>query len=161
MKKRAYITGVLICLCICLFSAHPLYADDAAGLSDGQSIYLPVYSHIYSGNRERPYQLAVTASIRNTDPVHSIKITAIDYHATQGKLLKKYLTTPLIIEPLESLRYVIPEKDESGGSGANFIVKWESEKPVNPPIIESIMISTESQQGISFTSRGREIIETE
>jgi len=161
MKKRAYAAGILIFLCICLFSAHPLYAEDSVGLSDGQTIYLPVYSHIYSGNRERPHQLAVTASIRNTDPVHSIKITAIDYHATQGKLLKKYLTKPEILQPLESLRYIIPEKDESGGSGANFIIKWESEKPVNPPMIESIMISTQSQQGISFTSRGREIIISE
>jgi len=56
------------------------------------------------------------------------------------------------------LRYIIPERDKSGGSGANFIVAWKSKTPVNPPIIESIMIGTQSQQGISFTSRGRVIV---
>jgi hypothetical protein len=65
---------------------------------------------------------------------------------------------PLTLNPLESLRYVIPESDKSGGSGANFIVEWHSDRPVNKPIIESIMIGTKSGQGISFTSRGQEVI---
>jgi hypothetical protein len=33
-------------------------------------------------------------------------------------------------------------------------VRWQSATPVNPPLAESIMISTASQLGISFTSRG-------
>jgi len=59
------------------------------------------------------------------------------------------------------LRYVIPEKDKSGGSGANFVVEWHSDKPINRPIIESIMIGAQSSQGISFTSRGQEILASE
>jgi len=105
-----------------------------------------------------PFLLTVTLSIRNIDPKHQIKITVIDYYETQGKLLKKYLEKPVILNPLESLRYVIPERDKTGGSGANFIVEWKSDKFVNPPIVESIMIGTQSQQGISFTSRGQTII---
>ena len=80
------------------------------------------------------------------------------HYETQGQLLKKYIKTPVILKPLESLRYVVPEKDESGGSGANFMVEWKADKPVNPPIVESIMIGTQSGQGVSFTSRGRVII---
>jgi hypothetical protein len=76
-------------------------------------------------------------------------------------VLKKYIDNPSILNPLESLRYVIPQHDESGGSGANFMVKWQSDKFVNPPIIESIMIGTQSQQGISFTSRGQEVLTSE
>jgi hypothetical protein len=124
-------------------------------------MYVPAYSHIYSGNKERPFLLTVTLSIRNIDPVHPIEITLVDYYKTQGELLKKYIDTPMTLKPLESLRYIIPEKDESGGSGANFIVEWHSEKLVNRPIIESIMIGTQSTQGISFTSRGREILSSE
>jgi hypothetical protein len=93
--------------------------------------------------------------------MHPIEITLVDYYETQGKLLNKYIETPVILKPLESLRYIIPEKDKSGGSGANFIVEWHSDKPVNRPIIESIMIGTQSTQGISFTSRGREIFDSE
>ena len=151
-----------ILLSMFLFTPFSLNAsDDKIDLSKGQRVYVPAYSHIYSGNKERPFLLTVTLSIRNIDPTHLIKITLVDYYETQGNLLKKYIDKPATLSPLESLRYVIPEKDKSGGSGANFIVEWQSDKPVNRPIIESIMIGTKSSQGISFTSRGREIIASE
>jgi hypothetical protein len=140
----------------------PLHAADKnIGLSKGQRVYVPAYSHIYSGNRERPFLLTVTLSIRNIDPTHQIHISMADYHETKGKLLKKFINNPLTLKPLESERYVIPQRDESGGSGANFIVEWYSEAFVNPPIIESVMIGTQSSQGVSFTSRGREILPSE
>jgi hypothetical protein len=81
----------------------------------------------------------------------------VDYYATQGKLLKGYLKKVEILKPLESLRYIVSEGDKAGGSGANFMVEWQADKMVNPPIIESIMIGAQSSQGISFTSRGRVI----
>lgn len=137
------------------------YADEAIILSKGQTIYVPAYSHIYSGNRERPFLLTVIVSIRNIDPKQPIKITTVDYYETRGTLLTKFMETPVTLKPLESIRYVIPEKDKAGGSGANFIVEWKSERFVNPPIVESIMIGTQSQQGVSFTSRGQVIIATE
>ncbi|GAB6095299.1 DUF3124 domain-containing protein [Desulfatiferula olefinivorans] len=135
-----------------------LFAGDCTGLSRGQKIYVPAYSHIYSGNTERPFLLAVTLSVRNVDPGRSITITVVDYYATQGMHLKHYLTGPKTLKPLESLRYVIPESDKSGGSGANFMVEWTSDRPVNPPIVEAVMIGAQSQQGISFTSRGQVLV---
>jgi len=159
MKKNypcAYF--IILLLSICYFSPLLVHADEKIGLSNGQTIYVPAYSHIYIGNREQPFFLTVTLSIRNIDPKHQIKITVINYYETQGKLLKKYLEKPVILNPLESLRYIIPESDKAGGSGANFIVEWKSDKLANPPIVESIMISTKSRQGVSFTSRGRAII---
>jgi len=161
MNKKYNFAYLFILLFIFVFPLQPLYAGEKSGLSDGQSIYVPAYSHIYSGNRESPFLLTVTLSIRNIDPHHHIEITLVDYYETQGKLIKKYIDTPLILKPLESLRYIIPERDKSGGSGANFIVGWKSDKLVNPPIVESIMIGTQNQQGVSFTSRGRVIIESE
>lgn len=150
-----------LALALCAWLALPasLHAGDGAReLSLGQSVYVPAYSHIYSGSVERAFYLAVTLSIRNIDPIRPITVTQVDYFETQGQLLKKQIDKPIILKPLESLRYVIPESDKSGGSGANFIVKWESDTAVNPPIIESIMIGTQGQQGISFTSRGVDII---
>jgi hypothetical protein len=145
-------------LAFVLLSSMPLHADEETKLSRGQAIYVPAYSHIFSGNQERSFLLTVTLSIRNIDPKNEIEITSVDYYATQGKQLKRFLEEPRRLRPLESLRYVIPEKDESGGSGANFIVEWQSAGPVNPPIAECIMIGTQSQQGISFSSRGRVIL---
>jgi len=147
---------------ICLSLPLALYAaENKIMLSKGQLVYVPAYSHIYHGNREKPFLLTVTLSIRNIDPIHQIRITVVDYYETQGKLLKKYIDSPKTLNSLESLRYVIPERDKSGGSGANFIVEWHSDIPVNQPIIESVMIGAKSGQGISFTSRGREILPSE
>ena len=135
----------------------PLAAGEPAMLSKGQTVYVPAYSHIYHGNKESPFLLAVTLSIRNIDPEQHVKITLVDFYETQGNLLKKYLDKPISLGPLESIRYIVPQKETTGGSGANFIVEWQSEKQVNPPIIESVMIGTQSSQGISFTSRGQAI----
>jgi len=127
--------------------------------SKGQKVYVPVYSHIYSGDKEYPFYLAATVSIRNTDPDRSITILTVDYYDSNGKLLDNYLKAPLILAKMASVRYVVKESDKKGGSGANFIVQWESDENVNPPIIESIMIGTQRQQGLSFSSRGQVIEE--
>ena len=124
-------------------------------LYNGQTIYVPIYSHIYSGNREQPFYLAATLSIRNTDRKYPITITAVDYYDSKGKFLQHYLEKPLVLGAMATQRYVVPESDKSGGSGAKFIVVWQSDQPVAEPLIESVMISTKTQQGISFTSRGR------
>lgn len=128
-------------------------------MSKGQTVYVPIYSHIYSGDREHPFYLAATLSVRNTDPKHAITILSVDYYDSKGKLLRPYLENPIIINPFATTRYIIKESDKSGGSGANFIVKWKSDAKINSPIIESIMIGTKTQQGISFISRGRVIQE--
>lgn len=134
------------------------HAEDTTALSQKQMIYVPAYSHIYIGDRETPFLLTVTLSIRNIDPRHQIRITRVDYLESQGKLLKIYLDKTVILKPLESVRYVVPESERAGGSGANFMVEWNADKLVNPPIVESIMIGTQYQQGISFTSRGQVIV---
>ena len=158
MKTKSPSICLFFFLLICFVSPPHLHANERIGLSDGQTIYVPAYSHIFSGNREQPFLLTVTLSIRNIDPKHQIRIDVVDYYETQGKLLKKIIEQSVLLNPLESLRYVIPEKDKSGGSGANFIVEWKSDKLVNPPIVEAIMIGTQLQQGVSFTSRGKVIL---
>jgi len=161
MKKSFQFAYLILFLSFCFFMPLPLYAEGIVRLSHGETIYVPAYSHIYSGDRESPFLLTVTLSIRNIDPKHPIKITIVDYYETQGQLLKKFLDKPVTLRPLESIRYVIPRSDKAGGSGANFIVEWKSDKSVNPPIVESVMIGTQSRQGVSFTSRGRAIILSE
>jgi len=131
-----------------------LHAQENNGLSNGQMIYVPAYSHIYSGNKEVPFLLAVTLSIRNIDINHPITILSVDYYGTEGKLVKKYISSPLVLNALGTTKYFITQKDKAGGSGANFIVKWKSHKPVNKPIVEAIMIGPRA----SFTSRGQAII---
>lgn len=150
---------VLFFFCCFAFNTESANAASERILSKGQTVYVPIYSHIYSGDREHPFYLAATLSVRNTDPKHAITILSVDYYDSKGKLLRPYLENPIIINPFATTRYIIKESDKSGGSGANFIVKWKSDAKINSPIIESIMIGTKTQQGISFISRGRVIQE--
>lgn len=128
-------------------------------LSAGQTVYVPIYSHIYSGIKARPFDLAAILSIRNTNLKSSINLVSVKYYDSGGKLVKDYLKAPSSLNALGSTRYIIAENDKAGGSGANFIVIWKSDKPVNPPIIEGVMIGTHSGQGISFVSRGQVIMD--
>ncbi|MBD2577636.1 DUF3124 domain-containing protein [Oscillatoria sp. FACHB-1406] len=122
----------------------------------GQTVYVPIYSHIYYYNRqEHTLNLSATLSIRNTDLTNSIIITAVRYYDTNGQLLEQFIKNPVELKPLASTDVFIGENDVTGGLGANFIVEWAAEKQVYEPVIEAVMISTASAQGISFVSPGR------
>lgn len=148
---------ILVFILVLLFRAPSLRAAEAPPLTKGQMVYIPAYSHIYHGNKETPLLLSVTLSIRNVDPNHALTVTAVNYHETEGPLVKEYLKEPLVLGPLGSERFIVPQRDNTGGSGANFIVEWHADKAINPPIMETVMIGTQSQLGISFTSRGQAI----
>ncbi|MBW2438396.1 MAG: DUF3124 domain-containing protein [Deltaproteobacteria bacterium] len=134
-------------------------AGSEIALSAGQTVYVPIYSHIYSGLKGNPFNLAATLSIRNTDPKHSITLVSVKFFDSEGKLVKEYLDNPADLKAMASTRYVLTEGDTVGGSGANFLVKWKSQTKVNQPLIEGVMIGTRSGQGISFVSRGQVIDE--
>ena len=154
MKKLIKIVTVLITIILLCPGA---WGQTETTLSKGQTVYVPVYSHIYSGNKERPFDLAATVSIRNTDPNNAITVLSADYYDSNAKLVRKYVEKPIQLNAMASTRYIIKESDKTGGSGASFVVKWKADHSVNPPIIESVMIGTQGQQGLSFTSRGQVI----
>ena len=156
--KNNQATRLLICFLMALILSGvsvPIVNAEDIKLSGGQMVYVPIYSHIYSGVKARPFDLAATLSIRNTDPKHPIMVVAVTYYDSEGRMLKEYLSEPVEMNALMSTRYIILEGDKTGGSGANFIVKWKAAQKVNPPIIEGVMIGTHSGQGISFVSRGQ------
>lgn len=127
--------------------------------STGQTIYVPVYSHIYQLNQQKTFNLTATLSFRNADLNRSLTLTKVLYYDSQGNIVKNYLEEPMAISSLASTSFVVEENDLRGGVGANFIVEWKSEAPVFPPVVEAVMISTSQQQGISFVSVGRVIEE--
>ena len=123
----------------------------------GQTIYVPIYSHIYVRDKSRVINLTATLSIRNTDAKHPIRITSARYYGTDGAQVREYISEPLRLAPMASTDFVVAEDDTSGGAGANFIVEWSASVEVTEPVVEAVMISTASQQGISFVSAGRVI----
>ncbi len=148
-----------ISILILFMLMFPNPAASETKLLKGQTVYVPAYSHIYHGDREQPFYLTVTLSIRNTDLVHPITIVSIDYFDSDGKRLKRFTDIAVKLGAMGTAEYVVKESDKAGGSGANFIVVWKAEQKVTEPIIETVMIGTSTQQGISFTSRGRAIEE--
>jgi len=144
---------------VLLVFVFPTYAQANSNveLSSGETVYVSIYSNIYSGPKEIRHELAAILSIRNTDPHNFITITKADYYDTNGKMIESYVTKPIKLNPLESTYFYLKEYDKRGGPGANFIVKWQSEKKVNHPIIEGVMVS--SQKGISFICPGQIITE--
>jgi hypothetical protein len=156
LHKLSSILRAVILVALMVTSAR---AGSEIVLSDGQSVYVPIYSHIYSGLKGRPFNLAATLSIRNTDPKHSISLVSVKFYDSEGNLVKEYLDNQAELKAMASTRYILTEADTGGGSGANFLVKWKSKTKVNPPLIEGVMIGTRSGQGISFVSRGQVINE--
>jgi len=163
MRDQVRITGAFLAaalwLAVAMLPTQGWSATTDIRLSQKQTVYVPVYSNVFSGPRKRPLQLEATLAVRNTDPSAALRITAIDYYDTAGKLVRRHLKRPLLLGPLASTDVHIEERDVSGGFGANFIVRWEAERIINAPVIECVMISASGGQGISFVSQGQEIRE--
>lgn len=152
--KRAVLLATVVLAAFFLMEGSAL---SDVKLKKKQTVYVPVYSHVLIGPRGLAFNLAVTLAIRNTDPKNPITVTTADYYDTDGKLVKRFIKSPLKLNPMASTHLLIEEADTSGGIGANFIVRWNAEKEVNAPIVESVMIGGRSGQGISFVSPGQEI----
>lgn len=120
-----------------------------------QTLYVPVYSHIFFQDEVREIDLAATLSVRNTDPQHPITVTSVRYYDSAGRLVRQYGEGAAVLPPLSSRAHVVGERDRTGGVGANFMVDWEASVQVSAPIVEAVMISTAGSQGISFVSRGQ------
>jgi len=127
-------------------------------ISRGQVVYVPAYSHIYHGNGIEQL-LTITLSVRNTSLKAPIFVRSVRYYDSKGAQVKEYTQGNLRLAPLASTEFLIPQQDDRGGAGANFIVEWVADEQITEPIIEAVMISTSSQQGISFVSAGRVIQE--
>ncbi|MFH0825731.1 MAG: DUF3124 domain-containing protein [Pseudomonadota bacterium] len=130
---------------------------EAAEPVAGGTVYVPVYSHIYVGPKGTSFDLAISLSIRNTDPIRPITILSVDYYDTAGKPVRRFQEKPLDLGPWASTDYFVSESDSTGGFGASFIVKWKGPDGVNEPLMDGVMAGTRLGQGISFTSRGTAI----
>ncbi len=131
--------------------------DNTVKIIAGQTVYVPIYSHIYMWEQTRTTDLTATVSVRNTDLTHPIIISTANYYDTNGKLVRKYLEQPVELAPLAATDFVVNQEDTTGGLGASFIMEWVAQQQVSNPVIEAIMINTSGNQGLSFVSPGRVI----
>ena len=155
LLARPLLAAVLFCLHA--FAA----AQEILPPSAGQSVYLPIYSYVYHGEVNpktgKPSQTLVSAhiSIRSTDPSTAMKVVSARYYNTDGKLLREFLPKPQVIPPFGTYELYLPRSDSSGGSGANFIIDWVADKPVNPPLMEALHADIREARTLLFITTGR------
>jgi hypothetical protein len=133
-------------------------AQEVRAPSSGQSLYLPIYSHMLYGNlgksgRASQVLLSALVSVRNTDPRRPLRVLSARYYDTHGKLIGERVAQPVAIPPLGTLEFFVELNDASGGSGANFIIKWDAEAPINPPLVESLHANMDGGKAIIFMTQ--------
>ena len=154
MRYHMRTLGGLVALLLCLSG---LLGETPAEVNSarGQTLYVPVYSEIPFGDRDRTLELTVTLSIRNIDRKVLVMVRKVDYYNSKGEFVRSYIQEPRALPPLAAVEFIIRASDRSGGISAGFVVEWESENLCVPPVVEAVMISTVSARGISFLSPAR------
>lgn len=161
-------TRTLFCTAACalLFGLAPAASAQQAGalppLSKGQTLYLPIYSHLWHGNTDRSgkadqAQLSALVSIRNTDAGKSLRISSAKYYDTDGKLLREFLPAARLVPPLGTLELLVERREAEGGSGANFIIRWQTDDEINPPVVEAVHADLYGLKPVSFITTARPI----
>lgn len=149
-------------LALSLLVLGSAWAEEAPPLSKGQTLYLPIYSHVWHGNRDKnglPQKSLVSAlvSIRNTDMTRPIRVTSARYYDTAGKVLAEYVTAPKTIAALGTFELYVERKESAGGSGANFVIGWQADVPANPPLVEALHADIQGHRSLSFVTTARPI----
>ena len=149
---------------IALFSSVFVFTKtpDAQALTTGNTVYIPIYSHVYHGNvdwtkKPESKQMAVMVSVRNTDTRHPITITSIKYYGSDGKLVRDESDKAKTLAPLATMELFVENKDSTGGSGANYVISFTSQAPVDSPIIEALHTNFWAPGSVVFTTKGEVI----
>ena len=129
--------------------------EPARGANRRRTVYVPAYSHIDRGRR--PTLFSITLSVRNVDPSSEVTLSAVDYYDTSGHRVRRYLSAPRRLGPLETAEFSVETLDEVGGSGANFLVYWNGPSDAHPLLTETVMIGQADTGYVAFTSRGVEL----
>ena len=53
---------------------------------------------------------------------------------------------------MDTLEFLVERRDVVGGSGANFVIQWESEAPVSPPLVQALHAELQTNRAIVFTT---------
>jgi hypothetical protein len=147
-----------------LMTSFGALAAEAPAASRGQSVYVPVYSHIWHGNLDskgKPQMLLLSSmlSIRNTDPDDGLTVKSVRYYDTAGKLIREYLPQAARLGPMASTDVFVEHRDDVGGTGANFVVEWTAARAISTPVIEVVNAYFFGPHSMAFTSPGKVIAE--
>lgn len=162
--KRSLSYAALALLVVWLGFSQAALGQEARGLSKGQSLYLPVYSHMFYGNlgskgRASQVLLSTLVSIRNTDPRRSLRVLSAKYFDSGGRLLSERLPAPVVLPPLGTMELFVELNDASGGSGANFVIRWDAEQPLNQPLVEGLHVNMDGGKAVIFMTQSVPVVD--
>lgn len=154
LRALTFLTGVFAVL-----AGPPAWAEDTSEpciRAVAETVYVPAFSRIHTQERDNQ-PLASTLVIHNVDPMHSIELTAVSFHDETGKLVEEFLAAPLVLTPFASKDFLTEIRDDRGGIGANYLLRWTSENASCSPEVMAVMIGGNGTHGISFALSGRVI----
>jgi len=168
-QKITRLSSTLICV-LALFSCRDVENDvtkkenapsrttkeyalsgDPISVCKGQLVYIPLYAMLDSNSN-----MSNLLSLRNTSTKHSITITDIDIYDSDGKLIEEFVNenNNILLDKLASKEIEIKRDDTRAGRGGNFLIRWQSEERVNPPLLEMLNYGSKGTQGFSFSHDG-------
>lgn len=122
-----------------------------------RTVYVPAYSSLPHQGTGSPHLVAILLSLRNVDSRAAITLTHVEYFDTSGHRVRRYLRAPRVLQPLETAEFSVAATDDSGGSGANFLVYWEGPDDAHSLLAEAVMTAQFGAGYVGFTSRGVEL----
>jgi len=152
-KARRAISLICWTTLLLAIGADAGLAAEPGAQSKGQTVYAAAYSYVLMGDGQHQFSVTATLIIRNTDPANAIVLTTVDYRDSKGEHLRHYVEKPIVVGPLASIDFVVKDSDKTGGPSPSFIIRWEANKTVNAPVVETLIIGGRSGQGISFIGR--------
>lgn len=133
-------------------TAHTVDVDRGEAL-----IYVPAYTYATPGGG-RKIKLATTLTVHNISARTQVTLRSVEYHDAPGEKVKSYLSSPQVLQPLQTIEIVVNEPDEARGAGANFIVSYDAAEGSPTPLVEAVMVGNTGTGWLSFTSRGVAVV---
>ncbi|MFK8003196.1 MAG: DUF3124 domain-containing protein [Polyangiales bacterium] len=167
--RSSFHRSLILCLVLCGCGEEPVVTESEVespeppaqaaprGEARLRTVYVPAYSNLPNQGTGSPHLVAILLSLRNVDSRASITLTHVEYFDTSGHRVRRYLSAPRELRPLETAEFTVAATDDAGGSGANFLVYWEGPADAHSLLAEAVMTTQIGAGYVGFTSRGVEL----
>jgi hypothetical protein len=61
------------------------------------------------------------------------------------------------VPPLGTLELFIERSESAGGSGASFVIRWQADRPVSPPLVQAVHADLRNPRTVSFITVARPV----
>ncbi len=122
--KAPVLSFLLVCALFACQSGQPVETKhqsdfELADLNEADAeksgkMYVPIYSDIYYLDSKHTFSLTATLSIRNVTFTDSVYIFSIEYFNSKGEKVRKYNAKAILLKPMESIEFVVEDKDDTG-----------------------------------------------